>query len=69
MMEIIDNFLNQKDFDGLTYLYDENNFMINERLDWCVQKNITIPEKNENQKNDNLFMFVHMFYSKTIVNE
>ena len=47
-MEIIDNFLNQKDFDGLTYLYDENNFMINERLDWCVQKNITIPEKNEN---------------------
>lgn len=68
-MEIIDNFLNQKDFDGLTYLYDENNFMINERLDWCVQKNITIPEKNENQKNDNLFMFVHMFYSNTIVNE
>ena len=38
--------------------------MTNERLDWCVQKNVTIP-----QKNDNLSMFTHIFYSNTIVNE
>ena len=45
MIEIIDNFLKQEDFDSLTFLYDENNFMINERLDWCVQKKVTIPQK------------------------
>ena len=64
MIEIIDNFLKQEDFDSLTFLYDENNFMTNERLDWSVQKNVTIP-----QKNDNLSMFTHIFYSNTIVNE
>ena len=31
MIEIIDNFLKQEDFDSLTFLYDENNFMINPR--------------------------------------
>ena len=58
-MEIVDDFLEQKEFDEIQTL------MMGENFAWFYRNSIVLPEERE-EKQTNKFQFVHIFYNDRV---